>query len=77
MNQLIHSFAEVSSITNSINYAGAHELPTDVLLSKLGNMLSKEPLSDAESSDEEAEYVEYIYKPRSYFMASLCNVSWH
>lgn len=61
------------------------ELPTEALFSKLGQMLSTAPLSDSvsgfgsESDDEEAEYIEYIYKPRQYFMSSLCNVSivWH
>ncbi|ALC44624.1 CG13458, partial [Drosophila busckii] len=52
---------------------GASEVPREALLSHLGKMLSTAPLSDAESSDEEAEYVEYIYKPRPYFMTALCN----
>ncbi|KAH8370432.1 hypothetical protein KR093_003449, partial [Drosophila rubida] len=48
------------------------ELP-EALFSKLGKMFSSEPLTDTTSDDEEAEYIEYIYKPRQYFMASLCN----
>ncbi|XP_060653805.1 uncharacterized protein LOC132789649 [Drosophila nasuta] len=48
------------------------ELP-EALFSKLGKMFSAEPLTDTTSDDEEAEYIEYIYKPRQYFMASLCN----
>ncbi|KAH8405256.1 hypothetical protein KR222_000676, partial [Zaprionus bogoriensis] len=57
---------------NKLQQAAPLGLPNEVL-SKLGKMLSTEPLSDHESSDEEAEYIEYIYKPRQYFMASLCN----
>ncbi|KAL7734981.1 hypothetical protein ACLKA6_011246 [Drosophila palustris] len=55
------------------------ELPTEALFSKLGQMLTTAPLSDtgfgsgSGSDDEEAEYIEYIYKPRQYFMSSLCN----
>lgn len=58
-----------------MHHVGSAELPTGAVFSQLGKMFSTAPLSDSESSDEEAEYVEYIYKPRQYFMASLCNVS--
>jgi len=54
---------------------GTGESPAAALFSNLGKLFSQAPPSDVESSDEEAEeYVEYIYKPRQYFMASLCNV---
>ncbi|XP_016965000.1 uncharacterized protein LOC108034578 isoform X2 [Drosophila biarmipes] len=50
------------------------ESPAAALISNLGKLFSQAPPSDVESSDEEAEeYVEYVYKPRQYFMASLCN----
>ncbi|XP_037719703.1 uncharacterized protein LOC119553403 [Drosophila subpulchrella] len=53
---------------------GTGESPAAALFSNLGKLFSQAPPSDVESSDEEAEeYVEYIYKPRQYFMASLCN----
>ncbi|EDW94569.1 uncharacterized protein LOC6534173 [Drosophila yakuba] len=53
---------------------GAGESPAAALFSNLGKLFSQAPPSDVESSDEEVEeYVEYIYKPRQYFMASLCN----
>ncbi|XP_044317513.1 uncharacterized protein LOC108045951 [Drosophila rhopaloa] len=53
---------------------GGGESPAAALFSNLGKLFSQAPPSDVESSDEEAEeYVEYIYKPRQYFMASLCN----
>ncbi|XP_030385618.1 uncharacterized protein LOC115632543 [Scaptodrosophila lebanonensis] len=47
---------------------------TATLFSNLGRLFNQEPVSDIESSDDEAEYVEYIYRPRSYFMVSLCNL---
>ncbi|XP_043069966.1 uncharacterized protein [Drosophila bipectinata] len=52
---------------------GPGESPTAALFSNLGKLFSQAPPSDVESSDDEAEYIEYIYKPRQYFMASLCN----
>ncbi|KAI8037939.1 hypothetical protein M5D96_009440 [Drosophila gunungcola] len=53
---------------------GGGESPAAALFSNLGKLFSQAPPSDVESSDDEAEeYVEYIYKPRQYFMASLCN----
>ncbi|XP_017862919.1 PREDICTED: uncharacterized protein LOC108613753 [Drosophila arizonae] len=52
---------------------GSTEAARGALLSQLGEMFSTAPLTGAESSDEEAEYVEYIYRPRQYFMTSLCN----
>ncbi|XP_030570961.1 uncharacterized protein LOC115770035 isoform X1 [Drosophila novamexicana] len=67
---------EVSELLKCIGnklQKGSAELPTGAVFSQLGKMFSTAPLSDSESSDEEAEYVEYIYKPRQYFMASLCN----
>ncbi|XP_043063658.1 uncharacterized protein LOC122319887, partial [Drosophila ficusphila] len=54
---------------------GTGDLPAAALISNLGKLFSQAPPSDVESSDDEAEeYVEYIYKPRQYFMASLCNL---
>ncbi|KAH8242311.1 hypothetical protein KR032_000348, partial [Drosophila birchii] len=52
---------------------GSGESPAAALFSNLGKLFSQAPPSDVESSDDEAEYIEYIYKPRQYFMASLCN----
>ncbi|KAH8380323.1 hypothetical protein KR009_010008 [Drosophila setifemur] len=52
---------------------GPGESPTAALFSNLGKLFSQAPLDDVESSDDEAEYIEYIYKPRQYFMAALCN----
>ncbi|XP_017139393.1 uncharacterized protein LOC108153765 [Drosophila miranda] len=53
---------------------GGGESPTAAMFSNLGKLFSQAPPSDVESSDDEAEYIEYIYKPRKYFMASLCNL---
>ncbi|EDV97144.1 uncharacterized protein LOC6556801 [Drosophila grimshawi] len=65
--------AFLKSIGNKLQKGSGEMLPTDALFSQLGKMLSMSPLIDSESSDEEAEYVEYIYKPRHYFITSLCN----
>ncbi|EDW79899.2 uncharacterized protein Dwil_GK17770 [Drosophila willistoni] len=52
----------------------AGDSPTAALFSNLSKLFNQAPPSDVESSDDEAEYIEYIYKPRQYFMASLCNL---
>ncbi|XP_055855031.1 uncharacterized protein LOC129918474 [Episyrphus balteatus] len=51
---------------------GGADLP-NTLLENLQKLIKQEPVSDVASSDEEEEYVEYIYKPRQYFAVSICN----
>ncbi|XP_034482090.1 uncharacterized protein LOC117787627 [Drosophila innubila] len=71
--------ALLKCIGSKLQKGAGGELPTEALFSKLGQMLSTAPLSDtvcgsgSGSDDDEAEYIEYIYKPRQYFMSSLCN----
>lgn len=44
-------------------------------MDNLQKLLNQDPVTDVVSSDDEEEYIEYIYKPRQYFLMSLCNVS--
>lgn len=39
-------------------------------------MFDQGPATDIETSDDEEEYIEYIYKPRKYFLVALCNVKY-
>lgn len=45
------------------------------LMENLKKLLDQTPMSDIESSEDEEEYLEYIYRPRKYFLVGLCNVS--
>lgn len=44
-------------------------------MENLKKLFDQDPVSDVESDGDGDEYVEYIYKPRKYFMVALCNVS--
>uniref|UniRef100_A0A1I8NTR0 MYND-type domain-containing protein n=1 Tax=Stomoxys calcitrans TaxID=35570 RepID=A0A1I8NTR0_STOCA len=44
------------------------------LMANLKKLLDGEAPTDIVSSDEEEEVLEYVYKPRKYFIASLCNL---
>lgn len=55
---------------------GDENLP-NTLMENLKKLLDQKPMTDIESSDDDEEYVEYIYKPRKYFLVGLCNVSAH
>lgn len=44
-------------------------------MENLKKMFDQGPVTNIESSDDEEEYIEYIYKPRKYFLVALCNVS--
>ncbi|XP_067648596.1 uncharacterized protein [Eurosta solidaginis] len=46
---------------------------SNTLLDNLQKLLNEDPLSDVESSDDDEDYVEYVYKPRQYFLVALCN----
>ncbi|XP_073840611.1 uncharacterized protein [Musca autumnalis] len=52
---------------------GDENLP-NTLMENLKKLLDQKPMTDIESSDDEEEYVEYIYKPRKYFLVGLCNL---
>ncbi|KAI9588055.1 hypothetical protein GQX74_003901 [Glossina fuscipes] len=52
---------------------GSEDLP-QTIMENLKKMLNQAPISDVETSDEEDEFIEYIYKPRKYFLISLCNL---
>lgn len=53
---------------------GDENLPNN-LMENLKKLLDQTPMSDIESSEDEEEYLEYIYRPRKYFLVGLCNVS--
>lgn len=36
-----------------------------------------QPITNVESSEEEGEYVEYVYNPRKYFLVSICHVRFY
>ncbi|XP_075159545.1 rho GTPase activating protein at 71E isoform X4 [Haematobia irritans] len=44
------------------------------LMQNLKKLLDGEAPTDIVSSDDEEEYLEYIYKPRKYFLTGLCNL---
>ncbi|XP_058980020.1 uncharacterized protein LOC131803082 [Musca domestica] len=52
---------------------GDENLP-NTLMENLKKLLDQKPMTDIESSDDDEEYVEYIYKPRKYFLVGLCNL---
>uniref|UniRef100_A0A1A9WHZ8 MYND-type domain-containing protein n=1 Tax=Glossina brevipalpis TaxID=37001 RepID=A0A1A9WHZ8_9MUSC len=52
---------------------GNEDLP-QTIMENLKKMLNQAPISDVETSDDEEEFIEYIYKPRKYFLISLCNL---
>ncbi|XP_023297280.2 uncharacterized protein LOC111679909 [Lucilia cuprina] len=52
---------------------GDENLP-NTLMENLKKMFDQGPVTDIESSDDEEEYIEYIYKPRKYFLVALCNL---
>uniref|UniRef100_A0A1B0AQV9 Uncharacterized protein n=1 Tax=Glossina palpalis gambiensis TaxID=67801 RepID=A0A1B0AQV9_9MUSC len=52
---------------------GSEDLP-QTIMENLKKMLNQAPISDVETSDDEDEFIEYIYKPRKYFLISLCNL---
>ncbi|XP_065359305.1 uncharacterized protein RhoGAP71E isoform X6 [Calliphora vicina] len=45
----------------------------NTLMENLKKMFDQGPVTDIASSDDEEEYIEYIYKPRKYFLVALCN----
>uniref|UniRef100_A0A1B0FDP4 Uncharacterized protein n=1 Tax=Glossina morsitans morsitans TaxID=37546 RepID=A0A1B0FDP4_GLOMM len=52
---------------------GSEDLP-QTIMENLKKMLNQAPISDVETSDDEDEFIEYIYRPRKYFLISLCNL---
>ncbi|KAM7358238.1 uncharacterized protein ACRADG_003291 [Cochliomyia hominivorax] len=51
---------------------GDENLP-NTIMENLQKMFDQGPVTNIESSDDEEEYIEYIYKPRKYFLVALCN----
>ncbi|TMW50674.1 hypothetical protein DOY81_004242 [Sarcophaga bullata] len=54
-------------------FCGDENLP-NTLMENLKKMFDQGPITDIETSDDEEEYIEYIYKPRKYFLVALCNL---
>ncbi|CAD7006307.1 unnamed protein product [Ceratitis capitata] len=67
--------AFVASLQKKLEHSvanGSTDLPNN-LLENLQKLLHEEPISDVESSGDEEDYVEYVYRPRRYFLVALCN----
>uniref|UniRef100_A0A0A1X0N1 Zinc finger MYND domain-containing protein 17 n=1 Tax=Zeugodacus cucurbitae TaxID=28588 RepID=A0A0A1X0N1_ZEUCU len=74
-NNLHEQSAFVASLQKKLENSvanGSTDLP-NTLLENLQKLLHEGPVSDVESSDDEEEYIEYIYRPRQYFLVALCN----
>ncbi|XP_014097389.2 uncharacterized protein [Bactrocera oleae] len=74
-NSLQKQSAFVASLQRKLENSvanGSTDLPNN-LLESLQKLLHEGPISDVESSDDEEDYIEYIYRPREYFLVALCN----
>ncbi|XP_039966178.1 uncharacterized protein LOC120778451 [Bactrocera tryoni] len=74
-NNLQKQSAFVASLQRKLESSvanGSTDLP-NTLLENLQKLLHEGPISDVESSDDEEDYIEYIYRPRQYFLVALCN----
>lgn len=63
----------IMAIVINKHFTGDESAPT-TLMENLKKMFDQGPVTGIETSDDEDEYIEYIYKPRKYFLVSLCNV---
>uniref|UniRef100_A0A0K8VNN1 MYND-type domain-containing protein n=1 Tax=Bactrocera latifrons TaxID=174628 RepID=A0A0K8VNN1_BACLA len=75
-NNLQKQSAFVASLQRKLESSvanGSTDLP-NTLLENLQKLLHEGPISDVESSDDEDNYIEYIYRPRQYFLVALCNL---
>ncbi|XP_037955530.1 uncharacterized protein LOC119685343 [Teleopsis dalmanni] len=46
---------------------------SNTFLENLQKLINQTPITDVETTDDEEEYIEYVYRPRQYFSVSLCN----